>query len=194
MVLTNAELSAENLSNQRIQGDATVQLKGKLMGTGDTQVWAQFRPKTESGDMDLTVQVEDTAMASLSDVARAYGKFDVAAGAFSMYADLRVRDGTIDGYIKPVVRGLETSREAPTSFREKLYEGLVDVSAKVLKNRPRREIATVMDVSGRVDQPQIRTWQVVRGLLRNAFIKAVYPGFEQDEGPTTKLKPAPAIR
>ena len=194
VVLTNADLSAENLSNQSIQGDATVQLKGKLMGTGDTQVWAQFRPKTESGDMDLTVQVEDTAMASLSDVARAYGKFDVAAGAFSMYADLSVRDGTIDGYIKPVVRGLEMSRETPASFREKLYEGLVGVSAKVLKNRPRREIVTVMDVSGRVDQPQIRTWQVVRGLLLNAFIKAVYPGFERDEGRTTKLKPAPAIR
>jgi hypothetical protein len=194
VVLTNADLSAENLSNQHIQGDATVQLKGKLMGTGDTQVWAQFRPKTESGDMDLTVQVEDTAMVSLSDLARAYGKFDVAAGAFSMYADLRVRDGTIDGYVKPVVRGLEMSRDAPASFREKLYEGLVDVSAKVLKNRPRREIVTVMDVSGRVDQPQIRTWQVVRGLLRNAFIKAVYPGFERDEGRTAKLKPAPAIR
>ena len=194
VVLTNADLSAENLSNQRIQGDATVQLKGKLMGTGDTQVWARFRPKTESGDMDLTVQVEDTAMVSLSDLARAYGKFDVAAGAFSMYADLRVRDGTIDGYIKPVVRGLEMSRDAPASFREKLYEGLVDVAAKVLKNRPRREIVTVMDVSGRVDQPQIRTWQVVRGLLRNAFIKALYPGFERDEGRTVKLKPAPAIR
>jgi len=194
VVLTNAELSAENLSNQRIQGDATVQLKGKLMGTGDTQVWAQFRPKTESGDMDLTVQVEDAAMASLSDLALAYGKFDVAAGAFSMYADLRVRDGTIDGYIKPVVRGLETSRDAPASFREKLYEGLVDVGAKVLKNRPRREIVTVMDVSGRVDQPQISTWQVVRGLLGNAFIEALYPGFERDEGRTVKLKPAPAIR
>jgi hypothetical protein len=86
------------------------------------------------------------------------------------------------------------SRDAPASFREKLYEGLVDVSAKVLKNRPRREIVTVMDVSGRVDQPQIRTWQVVRGLLRNAFIEAVYPGFERDEGRTAKLKPAPAIR
>ncbi len=195
VVLTNADLSAENLSNQRIQGDATVQLKGKLMGTGDTQVWAQFRPKTESGDMDLTVQVEDTAMASLSDLARAYGKFDVADGAFSMYADLRVRDGTIDGYIKPVMRGLEMSRgDNPASFREKLYEGLVDVAARVLKNRPRREIVTVMDVSGRVDQPQIRTWQVVRGLLRNAFIEALYPGFERDEGRTVKLKPAPAIR
>ena len=76
-------------------------------------------------------------MASLSDVARAYGKFDVAAGAFSMYADLRVRDGTIDGYIKPVVRGLETSREAPASFREKLYEGLVGVSAKMNAEPPK---------------------------------------------------------
>ena len=32
------------------------------------------------------------------------------------------------------------------------------------------------------------------GALRNAFIKALYPGFERDEGRTVKLKPAPAIR
>ena len=194
MVLTNADLVMENLSNQRMQGNATARLKGKLMGTGDTQVWALFRPQTQSGDLDLKVQVEDTPMASMSDLARAYGKFDVAAGEFSMYADLRVRDGALDGYIKPVVRGLQMSQEGPESFREKLYEGIVSVAAKVLKNRPRREIATVMNVSGRVDQPQIRTWEVVRGLLHNAFIEAVFPGFESDAGRTAKLKPAPAVR
>ena len=194
VVLTNADLSVENLSNQRIQGDATVQLKGKLMGTGDTQVRALVRPKSRSGDMDLTVQVEETAMESLSDLARAHGKVDVAAGAFSMYADLRVRDGALDGYIKPVVWGLETSRQAPESVREKLREGMVSVAAKVLKNRPRREIVTVMNVSGRIDQPQVRTWPTVRGLLRNAFIRAIDPGFEPDNDRTAKLKPAPAIR
>ena len=194
VVLTDANLSAENLGNQRIQGDAVLRLDGKLMGTGDTQLRAVFRPKSQSGDLDLTLEVEETEMASLTDLARAYGKFDVAAGAFSMYADLRVRDGAIDGYLKPVVRGLEMSREGPTTFRQKLYEGMVNVASKVLKNRPRREIVTVMDVSGRVDQPQVRTWPVVRGLLRNAFIEAVSPGFERDEGRTEKLKPAPAVR
>lgn len=194
VVLADANLSAENLGNQRIQGDATVRLDGKLMGTGDTQVQALFRPKSQSGDLDLKVQVEETEMASLTDVARAYGKFDVAAGAFSMYADLRVRDGAIDGYIKPVVRDLQMSREGPATFTQKLYEGMVNVASKVLKNRPRREIVTLMDVSGRVDQPRVRTWQVVRGLLRNAFIEAVYPGFERGEGRTEKLKPAPAVR
>lgn len=194
LTLTDANLRVENLSNQRIQGDATVQLKGKLMGTGDTQVRARVRPKSQSGDMDLTVQVEDTALESLSDVARAHGKVAVAAGAFSMYADLRVRDGALDGYVKPVVSGIETSPQRPESVREKLRDGVLSVAAKVLKNRPRREIVTVMNVSGRIDQPQVRTWPTVRGLLLNAFIRAIDPGFEPDEGRTAKLKPAPAIR
>jgi len=194
MTLTNTDLALENLSNQRIEGDATARLTGKLMGTGDTQVWAQFRPKTQSADMDLKLQVEDASMASMSEMTRAYGKFDVAAGKLSMYADLRVRDGELDGYVKPVVRGLETFREAPEGFREKLYEGIVNVAAKILKNRPRREVAAVMNVWGRLDQPQIRVWEVVQDLLRNAFIEAIFPGFESDVGRTTRLKPAPPVR
>jgi len=51
-----------------------------------------------------------------------------------------------------------------------------------------------MNVSGRLDQPQIRIWEVVQELLRNAFIEAVFPGFESDVGRTTRLKPAPPVR
>ena len=36
--------------------------------------------------------------------------------------------------------------------------------------------------------------EVVRGLLHNAFIEAVFPGFESDAGRAAKLKPAPAVR
>jgi hypothetical protein len=194
VALTDTDIAVENLSNQHIQGDATVRLKGKLQGTGDTEVRARMRPKSQSGDMDLTLQVEEAAMERLRDLARAYSRFDVGAGALSMYADLRVRGGTVDGYIKPIVRGLEISREAPEGFRETLRDALTGIVAKILRNRPRREIVTVVDVSGRLDQPQFRTWPVVRRLLENAFIEAIYPGFDYDEGRTPKLKPAPPVR
>jgi hypothetical protein len=153
-----------------------------------------MRPKSQSGDMDLTLQVEEAAMESLRDLARAYGRMDVSAGALSMYADLRVRGGNVDGYIKPMVRGLEVSREAPEGFREKLRDALTGIVAKILRNRPRREIATVVEVSGRLDRPQINIWPVVRRLLENAFIEAIYPGFEYNEGRTEKLTPKPPVR
>jgi hypothetical protein len=195
VVLTDTDIAVENLSNQDIQGDATVRLKGKLQGTGDTEVRARMRPKSQSGDMDLTLQVEEAAMESLRDLARAYGRVDVSAGALSMYADLRVRGGSVDGYIKPVVRGLEVSREASEGLRGKLRDALTGLVAKILRNRPRREIVTVVDVSGQLDRPQINIWPVVRRLLENAFIEAIYPGFDYNsEDRIEKLTPKPPVR
>jgi Domain of Unknown Function (DUF748) len=196
VVLTDTDIAVENLSNQDIQGDATVRLKGKLQGTGDTEVRARMRPKSQSGDMDLTLQVEEAALESLRDLARAYGRVDVSAGALSMYADLRVRGGTVDGYIKPVVRDLEVSREAPEGFQQKLRDALTGLVAKVLRNRPRREIVTVVNVSGQLDRPRIDIWPVVRRLLENAFIAAIYPGFDysDNDGRIEQLTPKPPVR
>ena len=52
--------------------------------------------------------------------------------------------------------------------------------SRILKNPPRDEVATKVDVQGRIDQPQTSTLQAIGNLLRNAFIKAILPGLEQE--------------
>ena len=59
-----------------------------------------------------------------------------------------------------------------------LYEGLVGGVAKLLENRSREDVATRTDISGNVENPQIDTWQTVVNLIKNAFFKALLPGFE----------------
>jgi len=179
--LTDASLSVDNLSNQRAEGAANVQLSGKFMGSGKTQASAIIRPATGGADMELKVQVEDTEMASMNDVVRAYGGFDVAGGQLSVYTELNVKQGMISGYVKPLFRDVQVAhgqQDQPKSFGQRLYEGVVAVATKILKNRARGEVATVVTVSGRVEQPQTNYWEVIGGLLENAFIKAVLPGFE----------------
>jgi len=178
---TDASLSADNLSNQQAQGTANVRLSGKFMGGGKTQASAIIRPATGGLDMDLKVQVEDTEMASMNDLVRAYGGFDVAGGQFSVYTELSVKRGMISGYIKPLFRDVQVAhgqQDQPKSFGQRLYEGVVAVATKILKNRARGELATVVTVSGRVEQPQTSYWEVIGGLVENAFIKAILPGFE----------------
>lgn len=180
--LTDVDLSVDNLSNQRAEGTAAIRLAGKLMGSGATRASATFRPATRSADLDLRIQMEDTDMTRMNDLVRAYGGFDVAAGRLSVYAELRATGGAITGYIKPMFRGLQVPGRRPdeaVALGRRFYEGLVIVATKLLENRSRGEIATVVTVSGRVDQPQISTWQVVRRLLQNAFLRAILPGFER---------------
>jgi uncharacterized protein involved in outer membrane biogenesis len=182
--LADANLSIENLSNQRAEGASNIRLSGKLMGSGRTQAWATVRPATGRADVDLKVKVEDTEMAAMNDVVRAYGRFGVSGGQFSVFSELSVRNGMVSGYVKPLFRGIDVGEdqpEQPQTVGQKLREGMVAVLAKVLKNRPRGEVATVVTISGRVDQPQTNIWEAIGGLLKNAFIKAILPGFRGEQ-------------
>jgi hypothetical protein len=59
-----------------------------------------------------------------------------------------------------------------------MYEAAVGAASTVLTNRPRDEVATITDLSGPVESPSTSTWDMVIGLLRNAFVKAIMPGLE----------------
>lgn len=64
-------------------------------------------------------------MTLMNDLLRSYGKFDVVAGSFSFYSELKARDGNIEGYVKPLFKGMgpltggrtRTSRPSGSSTR-----------------------------------------------------------------------------
>jgi hypothetical protein len=53
------------------------------------------------------------------------------------------------------------------------------LQSKVLKNAPRKEVATVASISGPVEDAKAQTVEVVVKLLQNAFFKAILPGFDE---------------
>ena len=54
--------------------------------------------------------------------------------------------------------------------------------SKVLKNRSTKDLATRVEISGELGNTQTSTWQAVVGILRNAFVKAILPGFDRQVG------------
>jgi hypothetical protein len=181
LAISDTDVVVEHLSNQARDGRATVRLRGQLMGRGETSLTAVLQPQTGSADMDLTARIEGADLTRLSDLVRAYGGFDVRTGEFSVYSELTIKSGVLDGYIKPLFRDLQVGDpdgESPRDIRRRLYEGLVAIAAKILKNRSRDEVATVVHVSGPVERPQISRWATVGRLLQNAFLKPIDPGFE----------------
>jgi hypothetical protein len=183
--LSDTELEVKNLSNQSTEGSSEINLRGKFMGSGPTVAHATVRAGDKGPNFDLAIRITDTDMVAMNDIFRAYGKFDIAAGKFSFFSELGVKDGRIDGYLKPLFRDLKVTDARPdeekSAFR-KLYVKLVGGVAKLLENRARKEVATVTPVSGRLDDPKTSTWQVIVNLVRNAFIKAILPGFEEEVG------------
>ena len=193
--LTDTTLAVKHLGNQWQNGPAVVRLGGQLMGRGETRLTATLHRQAGGADMDVTAQIEDADLVRLKDLVRAYGGFEIAAGEFSVYSELQLRGGALAGYIKPMFRGVEVGADGDgvveKGLRQRLYEGLVGIGAKVLKNRLRGEVATVVPISGRVDRPQVGRWETVGRLLQNAFLKPITPGYEPTRGPNRESPALP---
>jgi hypothetical protein len=187
--LGDADFHMGNFSNQFSQGPAQVRLKGKFMGSGATEASAQFRPEKSGPDFDLYLKIEDTQLTALNDLLRAYGNFDVAAGAFSLVTELHIKNNQISGYVKPFFRDMKVydkRKDKEKGLFHKLYEKLIGGVAKLLENRPRQEVATKADISGVVEKPHTSTLQIIIQLIKNAFITAIMPSFEREVSGTTK--------
>jgi hypothetical protein len=182
LFLADTDLQMSNFSNQFSQGPAQLRLKAKFMGSGITTATAEFRPEKAGSDFDLSLKIEESQMTAMNDLLRAYGNFDVSAGVFSLVTEIHVKNHKISGYIKPFFKDMKVydkRKDKGRSISHKMYEMLVSGVAVILENRSHQEVATRMDISGSVNNPETSSWQIVGELLRNAFLQAILPGFDR---------------
>jgi hypothetical protein len=181
--LADMNLVFENFTNQFTGGAATARLTGRFMGSGATTISATFRPETNGADFDLDARVEDTGLKTMNDLLQTRAKVDAVSGIFSVFIEAHVKNGGVEGYVKPLFRDIRlygSERDKEKSFGQKLKERAADIMAKVLRNRPRQEVATVVPLAGPLDNPKADTWEALIGLVRNAFNEAILPGFERE--------------
>jgi hypothetical protein len=183
LFLTDLEIYLTNFSNHLTEGTMVAKITGKFMGKGQTLVGATFRPETNGPDFALAASIENTDMQAMNQLLRAHGNFDVVRGFFSVYTELRVKNGTVRGYIKPLFKEMDVydaRQDQEKNLFQKIYEGLVGGVSQLLENSPRQEVATKADIVGHLDNPRASTWQVLVNLIQNAFIQAILPGFERE--------------
>jgi len=189
LFLENIQMTLKNFSNQFVEGPASLELRGKFMGSGETKVTGTFRPETKAPDFSVNIAIENTDMVAGTDLFRAYGKFDIQGGLMSFYSEMHVKGDRVEGYVKPLFKNMQVTdrrSDEEKSLFHKLYVGVVKGAAKLLENRPREQVATVTDISGPLSSPHADIVQVIIKLLQNAFIRAILPGFEREAGQAKK--------
>lgn len=188
------EGTLKHFSNQFVEGPATLDLKGKFMGSGDAQITGTFRSETKSPDFSLNVAVKDTDLISMRDLFRAHGNVDVTGGIFLLNSELTIKGNRVDGYVKPIFKEMKIA-ENPSAQKKglahKVYVGAVKGASKMLQNIPHKQVATKTDISGPIGSPGTNTFQVIVNLIRNAFIKAILPGFEKETSQPQERPPPP---
>ena len=181
LFLSDADFQLDNFSNRFALGPAQARLKAKFMGSGAVTASALFRPEQGGPDFDLHLRIEESRMTALNELLRAYGNFDVSAGSFSLVSELHVKNGVLTGYVKPFFKDMKVYDKKKDQGRGRLhqmYEMLVGGVSELLENRTRREVATKATVRGSLGKPETSSWQIVGQLLKNAFFKAIVPGFD----------------
>jgi Domain of Unknown Function (DUF748) len=191
LFLTDARIRIENLSNQSKEGVAVGTATGKFMGAGPAKFVMRMRPRGKSANFDFVVAIDQVPMKTLNKLFLAYGNFDVAGGEFSLYSEISVREGAIDGYVKPLFKDVDvydSKQDQNKGILHKLYEGLIGGLTWVLQNKPREQVATTTRISGKLSSPQTSTFDIVLGLFQNAFFRAILPGLERSVENRPKIK------
>ena len=111
---------------------------------------------------------------------------DVADGLFSVYTEITVKGGRVEGYLKPLVRNLRVSdkkKDQGKSFGKRVEMHVLQGLANLFKNRATRQVATVTRISGSTSDPKMSEWEAIRRLLSNGLFRAILPGFLDKQNP-----------
>lgn len=178
-----SEVVVTGLASGLRERPAKATLTGRFMGSGATRAHATFRQHNAGPSFDLDLAIEDASLPAMNDLLRSYGKLDVVDGSFSVYSEVKVDRGRVAGYVKPLIRDVEvysSKQDKEKPILKRLYEKIAGGLSHLLENRPRDEVATVVDLSGSLDDPNTSTWDVVVRLVGNAFVEAILPGFDRE--------------
>jgi hypothetical protein len=179
--VNDTSLTLTNLSSLPSGETSEAKLTGKFMGSGPASAGFKLHPTRPGPDFNLAVEIGETDLKTMNDLLRAHGNFDVTAGRFSMYTEISVKDRQVAGYVKPFFQDMivyDAHQDREKNVLRKVYEGVVGGISRVLQNRPRDEVATRVEISGPLENPNTSIIDTIVGLIQNAFFKAILPGFE----------------
>ncbi len=182
LTLVDARVVLANYSNHESQGPAHVTLTGKFMGSGDTTLAGTFLAEQQGPAFDMNLAIKNTDMTAMNNLLLAFGRFDVKHGEFTVYSQLDVKDGSISGYVKPMFSDLtvyDWSKDKHKPILHQAYEAAIGAAGHLFKNSKTRQVATEMNLSGKLKSPDTSTWQAVVEVVHNAFIQAILPGFDR---------------
>ncbi|WP_323115065.1 DUF748 domain-containing protein [Pseudomonas guariconensis] len=185
---TQLQANIRNLTNVRDEKgrrDAHFDGTARLLGDARVESRATFDPFSDFDDFEFRLRATDIQLRRLNDFASAYGKFDFNAGHGDLVIEAQADKGRLHGYIKPLLRDVDVFNwqqdveDKDKGLFRSIWEALVGASETVLKNQPKNQFATRVELRGSVHQRNISAFEAFLQILRNGFIQAFNARYEQ---------------
>jgi len=177
--------TATNLSNTRdfkTELPAGVTARGQTLGEGIFDLQLQLNPLAAAPTYEVIAQLTNVNLVALNDFLKAYGKFDVERGQFSLYTSIAAKEGNYEGYFKVLFEDLDVfdwEKERKKNALQVFWQAIVGTVTTLFKNQPKDRLAAKVPISGSFDKTDVHVWATVSTLLRNAFIRALVPKLDE---------------
>lgn len=153
---------------------ANFTVSGNALGKNNLTLEGQMNMQANPTDMDASFTLENVSLVQLNSLLRLHANTDVNSGRISVYSELVINEGQIDGYIKPVIENLDIlnweTEDEP--FFSKIGEAVKGLFSEVVENQEEEQIATSVPLSGKIDNMDTGIWPAIGNLLKNAFVEA----------------------
>lgn len=177
----NAEVrNLTNVSDSTLEAFADFDVHGEILGQAPAHIAGRVDPGADHPTFDVNMTLEKVELVQLNPWLRAYAKVDAEGGSFQLYSEIAAEDGAFKGYVKPLMQDVNiysSKEEEPNPFR-RLWEGLVEVVAELFENQSEDQVASLVPLSGRLDDPDVDVFESIVGVLRNAFVGAFSQSLE----------------
>lgn len=175
-------LTALNLANLQKTADplpSQVNLTGISIGDGTLKMDAKVNVLKTIPDFDAGMQLTGANLLSLNGFFEANAKMDIERGGIDIFSKLKLKDGEMNGYIKPFIKDLKVL-DVKKDIKKKggvlrvVKKAVVGLFAKAVTNPKTKKIATVIPIKGNVKDPKTSGWATFVGVLKNAFVHAFH--------------------
>ena len=174
-------INLSNAINKKVELPSTVTAHASMY-EGTLGLNMKLNALAENPTFDMKAEIKNTNLVLLNDFLKAYGKFDVDKGEFSLYSEMAAKDGKFKGYVKPIITDLKVlgPKDKNDGFFHLLWESIVGGAGFVFKNQKANQIATKVPMEGTFKNPQTNTLEAIWEVLRNAFIQALVPRIDYE--------------
>jgi hypothetical protein len=163
-----------NVADSHKETFAGYQFTANVLDGGSAKVDGSIDPLAVKPTFDLNLRVKNVQLPQVNPWLTRFIKADAESGEFELYTELAAADGKFKGYAKPVMRDVNiySSAEPEKNPLKRLWEGIIDVAAKVLENHPEDQIAARIPISGTIEHPDTNLLATIGSVMHNAFVAA----------------------
>ncbi len=153
---------------------ATLQLNGRVAGTGLLEINGRLRPKAVPRELDVTAKATDIELAPLSTYAGKYAGYAIERGKLSVEVHYSIDpDGKLEASHQVVLNQLTFGERVESPTATKLP---VLLAVALLKDR-NGVIDINLPVSGTLDDPQFSVGPIIWKVIVNLLTKAITAPF-----------------